>query len=113
MSHGFDRLDISTARQLAKPLHVLTDDIIDMYDTLIRGAISNGQLRVNLKFQNAGDAYRDMIGFPSGMTPARGLGLLKAHYESAGFNVSDVQTYGGDMRDPWESFYSYIEVWGW
>jgi hypothetical protein len=108
-----NQFNIAAARKLAMPHHILTTDIVEMYDGIIRSAISNGQARTELRFQRSRGGYQETAGFPSGMSENRGLELLREHYKSAGFSTTSVKSYSGDQRDPRDVDFSYIEVWGW
>jgi len=108
------QFDIKAARELALPHHILTDEIVAMYDNQIKAAIRNGRSGVVLKFQQARSGIsHSMCGFPSGMSPRRGLEFLREHYKAKGFTVSNVKSHTSDQRDVRETSYTYIEVGGW
>lgn len=106
--------NIVAARELAKPQHILTSEIIGMYDSQIKFAIENGRRSIRLRFQlSQNNGHKEMTGFPPGMSPSRGLEMLRDHYTKQGFTASDPNRYSGSQRDLTDYSYSYIEVSGW
>lgn len=105
---------IDEARELSSPKVILTDEILTMYDSVIRSAIMRGASSATLKFIRKSSNGRDESpGFSYQMDPSRGLTFLSEHYRKCGFTVSDVKKYTPDQRDIRESGYTYVEVSGW